>query len=79
LTHYPASEVITNNEDYQVQSEIPGSLAVGDNGGSYMIVFDTRGGHPWPILAIPFVPMEMSSAVVLAESFEAWMGRLLSV
>jgi hypothetical protein len=73
---WSAANVVRNNSDYQVQQWVPGLLAIGDNGGCDVAMFDARGDHPWPVLSVPFAPMEMASAVVVAESFEAWMTRL---
>ena len=44
--------------DYEVQRWLPGFVGFGDNGGSDMVGFDTRGGEPFSVCSVPFAPME---------------------
>jgi hypothetical protein len=73
---WPARTVIEYNQDYEVQRYLPGFIGFGDNGGPDLLLFDTRHGAPYPIVAVPFVPMELASAIDVAPDFGALLARL---
>jgi hypothetical protein len=75
LRLWRAEEVIGYNQDYGIGEYVPGLFAFGDTGGSAVYAFDTRGPQPWPVVAVPFVPMEASAALPVAGSF----GELLTL
>jgi hypothetical protein len=71
-------EVVSLNKAYEVKENIPGFFGFGSNGGGELLAFDTRGGKPWKIAMIPFVPMTAEEALIIANDFEGFikaMGR----
>nr|WP_157470172.1 hypothetical protein [Gemmata sp. SH-PL17] len=52
-------------------------MGFGDDGGEVLIGFDTRHDSPYPIRAVPFTPMEWSSAIDVADDFHEFIGRML--
>lgn len=58
------------NEGYQVQKWLPGFWGFGSNGGGELLAFDVRNGLPYRVVAVPFIPMDVSEAVQVAASFE---------
>lgn len=66
---WPAEQVVDNNLDYQIPDYVPGFFGFGDNGGGEFFAFDTRTITPWQIYTIPFVPMEASAALDVAQDF----------
>jgi hypothetical protein len=74
---WPARTAIEHNRDYEVQEWLPGFIGFGDNGGPDMVGFDTREGEPYPVCAVPFVPMEWEAAVGQAPDFGAFIRQLL--
>ena len=49
---------------------VPGFFGFGSNGGGELLAFDVRGSCPWPIVMIPFIPMEVDEAIKVAGSFD---------
>jgi hypothetical protein len=66
-----------NNEGYQVQEWVPGFVGVGDDGGEVIVGFDTRSNPPYPVLVVPFVPMEFESSECVASDFAEFMTKLI--
>jgi hypothetical protein len=64
-----AEEVIRLNADYEVPLNVPGLIGFGSSGGGEMLAFDTRHGEPYPVVAVPFIPMAADEAIVVAKSF----------
>jgi hypothetical protein len=73
---WSAEMVPKNNEGYQVQDWVPGFVGIGDDGGEVIVGFDTRSGPPYPVLAVPFMPMEFESSERLASDFAEFIGKL---
>lgn len=69
IVFWPAEEVIERNAGYDVPSNVPGFFGFGSNGGGELLAFDARGAQPFPIVMIPFIPMEEGEAVRIADSF----------
>jgi len=67
---WPAENVAEHNRGYEVVDSLPGFWAFGSNGGGEMFAFDARGSTPWPIVMVPFMPMELEEVVCIAPSFE---------
>ena len=74
---WPAGAVLGENADYRVAEWLPGFVGFGDNGGPDMVGFDTRRGQPYPVCAVPFAPMEWSSAMGTVADFGAFIRQLL--
>jgi hypothetical protein len=69
--------VIDYNDGYQVQEWVPGLIGFGDDGGSSFVAMDTRPGLPYPVVSVPFVPMEFTSIELLAKSFVEFIGEIV--
>jgi hypothetical protein len=69
LYFWRAEEVAENNDRYEVQQNVPGFFAFGSSGGGEMFAFDTRGPKPWPVVIIPFIPMDAKEAIQIAPDF----------
>jgi hypothetical protein len=76
---WPARTAVEYNDGYEVQRWLPGFVGLGDNGGPDMVGFDTRAGEPYPVCAVPFVPMEWSAAMGTVPDFGAFIRQLLPV
>jgi hypothetical protein len=61
---------LRQNAGYKVSEFIPGFFGFGSNGGGELLAFDTRGSEPWPIVMIPFIPMDVNEARQIASSFD---------
>src|SRR5262249_38342415 len=64
-----AEDVIEFNQGYEVASNIPGHVGFGSSGGGELFAFDTRAGQPYPIVTVPFIPMNLAEARPVAASF----------
>ncbi len=75
---WSASEVMPQNVAYKVQAQVPGFIGIGTNGGGELLAFDMRHGEPYPVVSIPFIPMQAQDVLRIADSFEEFrslMGR----
>jgi hypothetical protein len=75
---WPAEQVVEFNRGYEVAKNAPGIFGFGSNGGGEMLAFDMRCGEPWRIVMIPFIPMRIEDAKVIADDFGTFvqsMGR----
>jgi hypothetical protein len=73
-----AEEVISLNSSYEVPVNVPGLIGFGSSGGGELLAFDTRHGEPYPVVAVPFIPMAAEEALLVAPSFRdfrALIGR----
>lgn len=66
-------DVLGNNRDYEIARWVPGYIGIGDDGGEVVIGFDTRTGLPYPVVVIPFAPMEWVAAVTVATDFDTFL------
>jgi len=71
LVPWAAEDVCARNEDYKVAEFLPGLFGLGSIGGGELLAFDIRGEKPWPIVSVPFIPMQLEEATQIASSFEA--------
>lgn len=67
---WSAEDVPSHNAGYSVAEALPGFFGFGSNGGGELLAFDVRGGEPYPIVMVPFIPMQVEDAVKIAGSFE---------
>ncbi len=67
---WPAEEVLSLNAAYELTKLLPGFFGFGSNGGGELLAFDLRSGEPYPIVTVPFIPMDLQEAVTIASSFE---------
>jgi hypothetical protein len=78
LRLWTAKDVVGNNRDYRMPEFVPGFFGFGDDGGDEFFAFDARGPQPWPVVAIPFAPMEEREARAVAGSFTELLGQVIS-
>jgi hypothetical protein len=69
---WKVNEILANNEGYKVALNVPGFFAFGTSGGGEMFAFDARQTRPWPIVIIPFIPMDANEAICLAPDFASF-------
>jgi hypothetical protein len=60
------------NKAYQVEEYAPDLLLFGSDGGGEAFAFDTRFAEK-PIVSLPFVGMELSSARIVGPDFQAFL------
>ena len=68
-------ELLEMNKAYQVTEYAPGLFLFGSDGGGEAFAFDTRSDTN-PIVAVPFVGMELKLAHPVGQHFEAFMEEL---
>jgi hypothetical protein len=78
LRLWPAEEVVGNNLDYQMPEFVPGFFAFADAGGEEFFAFDIRPKGDWRVYAIPFVPMEVASASLVAADFQELLEHVIA-
>jgi hypothetical protein len=78
LRLWPVGEVAANNLDYEMPTNIPGFLGFADAGGCDFLAFDTRTPNSWKIYSIPFVPMELRDAVLVAHDFSELLAHVVA-
>lgn len=76
LQLWSSAEVLENNKDYEIVEYIPGFFGFGSSGGGELLALDTRGGKPWKVVMIPFVPMSAELAIVIAEDFDEFIRAI---
>ena len=67
---WPAEAVIENNGSYAIPDGAPGLFGFGSSGGGELLAFDTRTGPPHPIVMVPFIPLGLADAQVIAPDFD---------
>lgn len=73
---WPAEEVMELNRGYCVPEFLPGFFGFGSNGGGELLAFDLRGGPPYRVTMVPFIPMDADEAVTIAENFAEFVAAL---
>ena len=76
ISLWPADKVLQYNAQYQVQTNAPGLIGFGSNGGGELLAFDSASGPPYSIVAIPFTPMEPKCATLVALTFDALVAEI---
>lgn len=74
---WSARTAIDQNQNYNIGQVLPGFIAIGDNGGSELVGFDTRFGQPHRVCAIPIVPMAWEDALGDTVDFCTFIRQLL--
>jgi hypothetical protein len=69
ICFWPAEEVLTHNARYSVGEFAPGFFGIGSNGGGELIALDTRSSAPYPVVAIPFIPLDPAESLNVSASF----------
>lgn len=75
---WPASDVLASNREYQLPEYLPGFFGFGSNGGGELLALDCRGEPPWPVVMVPFIPLDAAEARPVADDFAGFV-RLLGV
>jgi hypothetical protein len=70
IAFWPAEEVLGSNAAYSLTEFLPGFFGFGSNGGGELLAFDVRTHEPYPIVMVPFIPLEVREAVQIAGSFQ---------
>jgi SMI1/KNR4 family protein SUKH-1 len=70
ISLWPAEVVLSLNNDYSIAEFLPGFFGFGSSGGGELLAFDARESEPYPIVMVPFIPMDPKQAVRIAYSFE---------
>jgi hypothetical protein len=72
---WPVQELLEKNQAYEVADSAPGLLLFGSDGGGEAFAFDTRSLE-MPIVAVPFIGMEMEAALPIAPNFNSFLEAL---
>ena len=67
---WPASEVVKNNENYEVVKYLSEFLAIGSSQGGELIYIDYRSETKGNIVAIPLIPSDLDYTIFISNSFE---------
>ena len=70
IAFWPAEKVLESNTAYSLAEFLPGLFGFGSNGGGELFAFDVRAQEPYPIVMVPFIPLEAREAVQIARSFQ---------
>jgi hypothetical protein len=70
ISFWAAEDVLSLNTGYCVADWLPGLFGFASNGGGELIAFDMRGGAPYPVVMVPFIPMQFDDIVQICSSFE---------
>jgi hypothetical protein len=77
LRLWRVEELAEMDAGYHVAEFEPEMFLFGSNGGGEAFAFDIRS-EPRPIVAVPFVGMEWSAAILIATSFRAFLEVLFT-
>jgi hypothetical protein len=66
---WSAEEIVELNRAYEVEDSVPGFFGFGTDGGGELFAFRLKASQPWQVYMIPFIPMEETAAVLVAEDF----------
>lgn len=76
ISFWSAEEVLDLNRSYELDQLVPGFFGIGSNGGGDLIALDGRKGPPFPVVAVPFVPLGVEDAMIIAPDFDALISLL---
>jgi hypothetical protein len=76
ITFWPAETVLASNAAYSIPEFLPGFFGFATDGGGELYAFDTRAGEPYPVVMVPFVPLDAGEAIRLAKSFDEFRGLI---
>jgi len=65
---WPIDKLIEYNRGYGVDHYAPELLLFGSDGGGEALAFDRRHTG-WPIVMVPFIPLDVREAVTIAQGF----------
>jgi hypothetical protein len=73
---WPVEQVVDLNQAYGLKETLPGFFGIGSDGGGELLAFDTRAEPPWPVAAVPFIPLTATNAIKVALDFTAFVSCL---
>jgi hypothetical protein len=76
ISLWSAEVVVALNIEYSIAEFLPGFFGFGSSGGGELLAFDARNAEPYPIVMVPFIPMDPKAAVQIARSFEELRGLI---
>jgi hypothetical protein len=69
---WAAEKVLENNRSYEISTNLPGFLAFGSNGGGELLAFKEDRDQGFCIYTVPFILMNESDAVIIANDFRGF-------
>jgi hypothetical protein len=75
LRAWPVEDLIQFNKEYHVDESAPGLFLFGSSGGGEAFAFDIRSPRP-PIVAVPFIVLNLEDAIVIAPDFSSFLQHL---
>jgi hypothetical protein len=69
LIFWKCEELLSRNQLYEIENNVPGFFGIGSNGAGEMFAFKTNE-IPWAVYIIPFIPMDESEAIRVADDFQ---------
>lgn len=73
---WKVEDLLRFNREYEVHEYAPGLLLFGSSGGGEAFAFDLRSGGTQPVVSVPFVGMDLSEIVHLADTFDGFLEHL---
>ena len=75
ISFWPAEQVLELNRGYEIDRYFPRFFGFASNGGGELLAFDTRDGEPYPVVMIPFIPLDVEESIVVAADFDDVLSR----
>lgn len=69
-------QVIECNQAHAVSQAVPGFWGFGSSGGGELLAFDIREPASRRVYMIPFIPMVLDEAVLIADDFDAFIKAM---
>ena len=73
---WPVDQVAQYNQEYSFKEFLPGFFGIGSSGGGELLAFDMRAVPPWPVVAVPFIPLSEAEAIQVAPNFMTFVSYL---
>jgi hypothetical protein len=73
---WPAADVLAANREFQLPEFLPGFFGFGSSCGGELLALDCRGQLPWPVVMVPFIPLDAAEALPVTADFGGFV-RLL--
>jgi hypothetical protein len=75
LDMYPVEKLIEYNRGYGANKYAPELFLFGSNGGGEGFAFDRRQPD-WPVVMVPFIPLDIHEAVMVASNIAVFFDTL---
>ncbi len=73
---WATSDVLNYNRMYELPELLPGFFGFGSSGGGELLAFDCRGKQPWPVVMVPWIPLDAAEALPVATDFSKFVQLL---